>query len=186
MPRRYHRRRRYALSRPVKVTKYSNETFGSQFDMDNVSGVVGSHGSFELPVVPDSRGVLGTRKCKNFTLRIGVNQTTIIDGTGVQPDELITARIAFALVYVPEGTNPSDIQFGVGQNALSLYEPNQNVIMAGIVDSQQTYSFKTRLARNLNSGDQIFLLFADLTAVGAATDSTSTPVTFSLNYAISF
>lgn len=186
MPRRYHRRKRYALSRPVKVTKYSNETFGSQFDIDNVSGVIGSHGDFQLPIVPDAGGVLGTRKCKNFTLRIGVSPTTIVDSTDPNNPIDMTARVAFALVYVPEGTNPSILAFGAGNNAISLYEPNQNVIMAGIVDSQQTYSFKTRLARNLNSGDQLFLVFSDLLAVGAVTDSTHTPVTFSLNYAISF
>lgn len=186
MPRRYRRHRRYGITRPVKTTKYSNETYGSQFSIDNVSGQVGSHETFQLPVVPDAHSVLGTRKAKNFTLRICVNDTLIHDGTQQNPDDEITARVAFALVYVPEGTNASTLQFGAGNNALSLYEPNQNVILAGIVDSQQTYTFKTRLARNLNSGDKIFLVFADLTGLAVATDTLSTPVTFSCNYAISF
>lgn len=183
MPRRY-RKRHYAVYRTLKSTKYSNETFGSEISIDNNNGQIGTHGSFNCPIVPLPGGVLGTRKAKNFTLRLCCEPTGTDDGAGNITFD--TARIAFALVFVPEGTNPSVVQFGAGNNPLSLYEPNQNVILSGIFDSQQTYSFKTRLARNLNAGDQIVLCMADLTEIVNLGESTHTPVYFTCNYAISF
>lgn len=184
MPRRYRRRHRYTVARPLKTTKYSSETYCSQLNIQNNAGAQGSHGQFVLPVLPNAiGGVLGTRKCKNFTLRLCAEQTLYDDQQNQTFDR---ARVAFALVFVPEGTNPSHIQFGAGNQAASLYEPNQNVILTGIIDSNQTYSFKTRLARNLNAGDTIALVLGDLTAIETAGDSTNTPVTMSCNYAISF
>lgn len=188
MPRRYRRRHRYTVARPLKTTKYSNETYGTVFNIVANAAAAGSHGIFVVPVIPNAlNGVLGTRKVKNFTLRIIAEQTAYTDNSGGQP--VITfdrSRVAFALVYVPEGTTPSALQFGVQNNPTSLYEPNQNVIMSGIIDSLQCYSFKTRLARNLNAGDQIALATADLTPITTNGDSTNTPVTFTMNYAISF
>lgn len=184
MPRRYRRRHRYTVARPLKTTKYSSETYGSEFNIQNAAGAQGSHGLFTLPVIPNAiGGVLGTRKCKNFTLRLCAEQTMYDDQANQTFDR---ARVAFALVFVPEGTNPSNIQFGAGNNPASLYEPNQNVILSGIIDSNQTYAFKTRLARNLNAGDTIVLVLGDLTSLAQAGDSTNTPVTMTCNYAISF
>lgn len=184
MARRYRRRHRYTVSRPLKTTKYSNETFTSAINVV-ASGDIGTHGQFSVPVIPAAiGGVLGTRKAKNFTLRLCAEQTMISPSSGSPGFE--RARVAFALVFVPEGTTPSDINFGSQASAVSLYEPNQNVILSGIIDSNQTYSFKTRLARNLNSGDNIALLLYDLYSVGKVGDSINTPVAFTCNYAISF
>lgn len=184
MPRRYRRRHRYTVARPLKTTKYSSETYCSVLTISNQAGAQGSHGQFTLPVIPNAiGGVLGTRKCKNFTLRLCAEQTMYNDQT---TDSFDRARVAFALVFVPEGTNPSALQYGAGNQPASLYEPNQNVILSGIIDSNQTYNFKTRLARNLNAGDTIALVLGDLTTLQNAGDSTTTPVTMSCNYAISF
>lgn len=183
MARRYRRRHRYTVARPLKTTKYSNETFCSAVNV-TATGDIGTHGQFSVPIIPSAiGGVLGTRKAKNFTLRLCPEKTLIHNGS---TDTFEISRVAFALVFVPEGTTPSDINFGSQASAASLYEPNQNVILSGIVDSRQTYSFKTRLARNLNSGDNIALLFYDLYSVGKAGDNINTPVAFTCNYAISF
>ena len=186
MPRRYRRRHRYTIARPVKTTKYSNETYGTQFNIQNNGGVPGSHGGFQFPVIPNAiGGILGTRKVKNFTLRLCAEKT-MYDNQVPDQETFDRARVAFALVYVPEGTNPSGLAFGTGNQPSSIYEPNQNVIISGIIDSDQTYSFKTRLARNLNAGDNIALVLADLTPIQNEGDSTNTPVTMTCNYAISF
>lgn len=184
MARRYHRRHRYTVARPLKTTKYSNETYCSQFLLKDDSGNQGSRAMFALAVVPNNtNGVLGTRKVKNFTLRMVADPTQYThDGTTAN----FRSRVAFALVYVPEGTTASVMQFGAGSSAVSMYEPNQNVIMSGIIDSTQAYSFKTRLARNLNAGDQIALVLLDLTLVNVSGDTYVTPVTATCNYAISF
>lgn len=171
MPRRY-RRRRYAITRPVKTAKYSNETYASaavqQFETAQVY--------YAVPIA--EANVLGTRKVKNFTLTISIKGANTSDEHN---------PVLFALVFLPEGTNPSSLNFGstVDQNhavqSLSLYEPNQNVILSGIADSTQVYRYKTRLARNLNAGDRIILAFktlGDWTAPGL--------ISYTLNYALSF
>ena len=179
MPRRY-RRRRTTLYKPLKTTKYSSENYGSQVTIQNNAQQLGSA---NIELVPTIQGALGTRKIKNFTLRLIAEQTMIDDGQGNQGFD--RARVAFFLVYVPEGTQISPVQYGNNSPALSLYEPNQNVIMSGIVDSNQTYTFKSRLARNLASGDTIGLVLVDLN-VPSVGDTNTTPITFHINYAISF
>lgn len=167
MPRYRRHRRTYSLARPVKVAKYSSETF---------AGI----STYNLAVQPDAwilftkrTDVLGTRKAKNFTLSI-VSDSNI--------------PFLFALVFVPEGTDPSSLTQGdvIDNNYLittSIYNPNQNVIMSGLFGGAHSSCerFKTRLARNLNSGDQIVLVFKALTeAEGNAV------VNAVLNYAISY
>ena len=143
MPRR-RRSRRVTLYRPLKVAKYSNETFA--FANTMLSSNPGQY----LIVLTKQTDILGTRKAKNFTLSLVVAQDL---------------AVVFALVFVPQGTNPSAIEIGteIDQGVLvsdSLYDPNQNVILQGVSAglSSGVTRFKTRLARNLNSGDSIFLI----------------------------
>lgn len=180
MARRYRRRHRYTVARPLKTTKYSNETYASSVLL--TSSNPGQHGIASLSIIPDViGGVLGTRKCKNFTLRIYAHETTsLLSGNSTH----LRSSVAFALVFIPEGTEASVIQFG-SDSAKSLYEPNQNVILSGLLDSSQVYTFKTRLARNLNAGDKIALVCYDL-YVPQEGATTTTLLAFSCNYAISF
>ena len=169
MPRRY-RRRRYAITRPIKTVKYSNETYAG------ASSYTWLEGELYKSVCVSGTDVLGTRKCKNFTL-------TIVTKAG---ESDFAKPIYFALVFVPQGTNPSALTLGhtVTNNTLqsaSYYEPNQNVIIQGFIDNTQVYRFKTRLARNLNSGDTIVLIwrpFANYSAGGL--------FSYTLNYAMSY
>ncbi|KAK8882665.1 hypothetical protein M9Y10_045307 [Tritrichomonas musculus] len=63
--------------------------------------------------------------------------------------------IFWALLYVPQGNDLSLISL---QPAGSMYEPAQNVIMSGIISKTSAKdTFRSRLARNLNSGDRIVL-----------------------------
>lgn len=182
MARRYRRRHRYTVARPLKTTKYSSETYSSLMSLS--TSTQNTHASFTLYLIPNAiGGVLGTRKAKNFTLRLCAKESSITSGGTTT---FTRATISFALVYVPEGTIPSAVQFGSGLSAASLYEPNQNVILSGLIDSTQVYSFKTRLARNLNSGDQIALLLYDLNVNDGENMTVSTPVAATCNYAISF
>lgn len=166
MPRRY-RRRSYRLMRPVKTTKYSNETTATY-----VSYRFLPDENYKTTFTPES-SVMGTRKVKNFTL-------SIIAGTPIP--------FYFALVYVPEGTTASNLNYGKTLDgnvltSLSLYEPNQNVILSGIFGgaANQVYRFKSRLARNLNSSDSIQLVCKP---VADTTESIALLAT--LNYAMAF
>ena len=185
MPRRYRRRHRYTISRPLKTTKYSNETFLASINVGSDSPAVGD-GTFyqtNLLVLPSNlSGILGTRKVKNFTVRIKAD-TRLFTESGQEAVQSPT-NLFFVLAFVPEGNDPSNISVGNG-SMVSAYEPNQNVIISGMVDDTQVYSFKTRLARNLNAGDQVGIFIKDTTFVEPG-DKAKTHLVVSVNYAVAF
>lgn len=161
MPRR--RLRSYRRGRPLKTVKYSNETFNATVDFS-----LQSNQQAVTPLIT-SIDAQGTRKAKNFTLRF------VFAGD---------IPLMFALVYLPQGQQAGTMTFGTVEQPASLYEPNQNVILAGYIppSSNQAPTFRTRLARNLNSGDSIILI---IRAVGS-TAITDAHLGIMLNYAISY
>ena len=165
MPRRY--RRRYSTRRPVKPVKYSNETYNV---CARISFTANQQiNSLMIPAITAQ----GMRKCKNFTLRIFWGNT---------------APLLWTLVYLPEGQSPSPMNRGVTVEnqtiiAGSTYEPNQNVIMSGLVSGLQPETFRTRLARNLNAGDAIVLCMCLTDPTITTTDS---EFSANLNYAITY
>lgn len=80
----------------------------------------------------------GTRKVKN--VRLSLQSRTL--GT-----------VWYALVYVPEGTEPS-----VPATTAEGYQPSQYVLMQGLLTPEMPVNARTRLSRNLNSGDRICLV----------------------------
>ena len=177
MPRRYTRSGRY--TRRVKTVKYSNETYNFTGDLIIPNGSQKQIWHSVLISAIDQQGV---RKCKNFELSLtGGAFYPQAGGDGIQ------SPIFYALVYVPQGTEPSSINIGSPEACASLYEPNQNVIMAGVWPGDLTAPFvkKTRLARNLNSGDSIHLVLASPAISNQAVAYEKT-VAVTLNYAISF
>ena len=69
------------------------------------------------------------------------------------------AALYWALVYVPQGTTPSNLQLQTSATSAGMYEPNQFVLNCGITDTNAGPTrFSTPLARNLNDGDAIYLL----------------------------
>lgn len=93
-----------------------------------------------------SSAAQGKRKCKNFDINLAAF-------TGNLEDPMIY----YALVYVPAGTTPSQLSITA---ATEYYTPAANVLAAGVYDTDQGTGFRvrTRLARNLNAGDEIRLL----------------------------
>lgn len=168
MPYRRRYRRSYKLTRAIKPVKYSNETFVF------ASGLgIAPQSTYSAAFVP-STNIQGTRKLKNFTLTFNTNFDT---------------PLLFAIVYVPEGTEASDLGFGTLEGSdlvpRTLYEPNQNVIMSGTIGGPN-YSvgrYKSRLARNLNSGDQIMLVLRSTQNTG---DPINGDLVVLLNFAIAF
>jgi hypothetical protein len=78
--------------------------------------------------------------------------------------------LLWSLVYAPEGTLPAALVQLAGAMAapMSLYEPNQNVIMSGLIDSTvpppTPVVAHSRLARNLQSNDSIVMIFTNAVA----------------------
>lgn len=162
MPR---RARRAASRRTYKVQKYSNETVSYTLSIQKVAG---NKASNSYIVVPAST-IFGVRKTKNYTLYIDLST-----------QDNAAATLCWALVFVPSGQQPGQINFS-DQNITAYYEPNQNVIAAGIATNKELVRVKTRLARNLSSGDYVSLVIC---APPAAQYTGA--LTFTCNYAIAF
>lgn len=184
MPRRY-RKRRYAIARPLKTAKYSNETYSTTY-----AGIVNplGHSQEAVSMIPDTT-VLATRKVKNFTLRIGLPELHLLT-TPTPTNTNANFCVLWALVFVPQNTEPQALQFSDPTAAdpvsISIYEPNQNVIMSGMFTDFQTYTYKTRLARNLNSGDTVALVTNFFNYGATGTPQMSYSIAAVLNYAISY
>lgn len=171
VPRRYTRR--------IKTIKYSNETSGISTDWD-----IDTDGqAFALPMVAQV-DIQGVRKCKNFELSLSSSEWH--PKNGAPPGtEAYPIPILWALVYVPQGTSPNPLTLSTENATTSIYEPNQNVIMSGIWPDNLTsnYKVKTRLARNLNSGDSIYLIMRTVSDQAAAITK---DFVCTLNYAIAY
>lgn len=186
MARKYKRKYHYSIARPIKSVKYSNESFSTRFNLGYLDAPgPGLHKTETLVVVPSVAAPLGVRKVKNFTVSFICDNSRIFTPGGQTLER--PAQIIFALVFVPEGTNASDL---MPTNTLmqprSLYEPNQNVIMSGLISSQNMCRFKTRLARNLNAGDSIQMVLYNQLDTGSAGDELLSYVNVHWNFAISY
>lgn len=180
MPRGY--RRRYRSYRSGR-SKYSNETTNILYATPSAlaagttfpTGTDSQGNSFRGVVIVPATTVYGARKAKNFDVSI----TT----AGTQ------TPIVAALVYVPQGTTAGDVNMEAftGDSVVSLYEPNQNVIGQFVIpatfagNTQTVTRFKTRLARNLDSGDMIVLVFGNATQIPEGAQIVGT-----VNYAIKY
>lgn len=166
MPRRY--RRRYArVSRPLKTVKYSSETTNFYNPITFAAGETLGVAAIMIAAV-DGQGM---RKVKNCTLHI---ETTVV------------LPLAFALIYLPQGRDLANqpLNIGSARAPAALYEPNQNVILSGVVSNNSPQlTFRNRLARNLNSGDSIALI---IKPIKTPTEEVNGEFYASLNYAISY
>ena len=106
----------------------------------------------KVEVVPGT-DVEGMRKVKHLTV-------------SMSPDTTDTLSFYWALVYVPQGTTPGDINIGSAISG-SMYEPNQFVMNCGIMSTGAgPIRVSSPIARNLNDGDGIYLLIRDAQDTG--------------------
>lgn len=179
------RRRRsykYAIPRAIKVSKYSNETYGAQIELQHPGG--GNTSPYiakaTLIDVGGASNVLGTRKVKNFTISLSINQYQLANG------DILNNSVMWALVFVPQGTTAGDLYTTQGADVFSLFEPNQNVIMSGLINGQTGVLTKySPLSRNLNYGDKVIIILqtADGWNQGALL---ACKVNVQLNFALTF
>lgn len=122
-----------------------------------------------IPIVQSTQQE-GVRKAKNLSISVATPS----------PNNQANVNYTFywALIYLPEGQTPGELA-STGQ----LYTPSQFVISSGIVTSEQgKMRITSRLARNLNQGDSIYLLIG--------TNSTflqnSTDASYRFNYLVRY
>jgi len=130
-------RRGYRRYRGGKRIKYSVQQKAFQFAAEG--------GASTAQVIVPATTLEGMRKVKHLT----VNMTA----------ETPTSSIYWALVYVPQGTTPQNINVATSATLPGMYEPNQFVMNCGIVDIDAgPIRFHSPVARNLNDGDAIYLV----------------------------
>ena len=140
----YYKKRYYRGSRD----KYSVEQQAGELS------VAASQQAYTV-VVPDT-GVQGMRKVKHLTVSAAANFSTAGDPH---------VDMFWALVYVPQGTNPSTLSVS---GTTGMYEPNQFVMNCGVWDfSAGPCRISSPVSRNLNSGDRIVLIVANPQAIPA-------------------
>lgn len=168
MPRRYtattRRTRRYSRA-VVPRAKYSIETAMSNVGLVSLEAD-GTSLYGQTDVVPATT-IQGMRKVKHMQISVVLQHTAGADAIANGAPTL------WALVYVPAGS-PQTLQAPATSG--SVYEPNQFVIASGISDANAgPIRINTPLARNLNSGDKITLIFRILngTLIGAEDETSS-------------
>ena len=109
----------------------------------------------------------GMRKVKHLTL-------TFSNFGGVTEQY----PIFYAVVYVPQGYDVNELYIPAIGQANNLYEPNQFVMSSGVLDfSGGPLRIRSKLSRNLNSGDRIALALATTLTSGG-------PILSEVTYAI--
>ena len=130
-------RRPYKRARYGKRDKYSVQQKAVEL------GVSAEDVTAKAEIVPGS-DVEGMRKIKHLTVSVAA-----------EADE---GPFYWAIVYVPQGTLPGNINVGA-TGASGMYEPNQFVMNCGVVDpSAGPIRFTSPVSRNLNDGDSIYML----------------------------
>ena len=139
---RYYRRKRIYR----KKNKWNIEQRAST-SASNAWRQITTAGSFSqqilVPIVPAIQQE-GVRKVKN----ISISMAMVNSGNYYGP-------IYWALIYAPEGTVINELKYDD-----ELYQPSNFVINSGIISNQNEnkYRISSRLARNLNANDRIYLL----------------------------
>ena len=152
MPRGYRRYIRYSRNKK----RYSNETTSIAFESNMTNStypVSGNNPQIRGFTLVGSTTIQGTRKVKNMTISL----------SSIGPP----VPLLCAVVYCPGGMQPQELHIATNPNSgTDLYEPSQNVIMQFVLNPSITatlvntnvQTFRTRLARNLDSNDYIALI----------------------------
>lgn len=119
----------------------------------------------------------GVRKAKNISISLATP-------AGPSTNQYQTQNWSFywALVYLPEGSVANELK-----STDQLYTPSQFVINSGIVNAEQgKMRISSRLARNLNQGDSIYLLIGTNSSAVGTSDNATNRFNYLVRYAICY
>lgn len=174
--RRGYRRRDYVPRNYLsKASKYQFVPFSIQFNWGVAENKPNAPGRVNILVPPST--VSGIRKVKNFNINFVTNSSR---------------PLLFACVYAPEGANVENLKPNiVGLNTSSgvtfteMFAANQWVIGCGSIANGAINVWKTRMSRNLNNGDSVYLFVWQLVYDEADIDA-NVDVNATGNYAIRY
>ena len=108
-----------------------------------------------FPIVAPSE-IQGMRKVKHLTISLSNA------GNDAMP-------LWWCIQYVPAGYEPQKLRISNTGGGTNLVSANQNVMASGVIDfSAGPTRIYSRLARNLNSGDNIYLVLATYSTAPSA------------------
>lgn len=132
---RYYRRRRY-----YRKGKYNIENRPLSF---NIGSLENGYYQSQIPIVPPST-TEGVRQVARMTITL----TPVSD---------VAFPAFWAIVYIPEGAVTSSLF----PNDTTLFQPSNYVLASGVSDATAgPIRISSRLRKNLNANDQIYLLVA--------------------------
>lgn len=148
----------------------------------------------DVPIVSPSYEE-GVRCVKNFDIQV-TSQASLTTGFA-QEEGVMNERnnlvVYWALVYVPHGYDTRDLNLPdftndtATERSTDLYLANQFVIAAGVQSMlNPTFRIRSRLARNLNSGDRIFLVVQQISNIESQLSSEQVPVNVLAKYAVCY
>lgn len=153
--------------------RYISKGMKYQFVPFCIEALLGSGERVEQVLVPQST-VQGIRKVKNFNFNVTTN---------------IQFPVLWAIIYLPEGGDIQQIKPNTNagkegnpdarKTFVELFAANQWVIGCGTCISGAVQTFKTRMARNLNGGDSVWMILWSANADGGYINITG-------NYAIRY
>lgn len=158
--RRFRSRGRYSHESTTITTPVVSDWAPIQSPGENLSGT----NQVSFSIVPPTE-VQGVRTIGHFTLSFSSTASN---------------RVAYALVYVPEGYENNAIHLPIPGFAASLYEPSQFVISSGMLDFDGgPLRVRSPLKRRLNQNDRIVLIFA-------STDTSAGSIIGNISYSIKY
>ena len=165
MPKRFFRRRQY--NRDKYSVEHTSVRTNTTDQWTQVPAVEDSASSFQtVHTIVSPSEIQGMRKVKHLTLTAS-NPVTA------------TTPIYYVLAYVPQGYQAQNIFMPAAGVSLDTYPANQYVMSCGWLDFDGgPLRIRTRLSRNLNSGDSIVLI------LGSYSGSNSVYYVFDCTYAI--
>jgi len=149
MPRKYYKRTYKKDKYSVEQTNVLTPAVSSWSLVEVTDETKLNSRQFAIPIIP-SVAFQGMRKVKHLTISIC--------NTASSTEDL---ALLYSIAFVPQGYEPQTISvpnYGYAQNN---YQSNQFIMSSGVIDfSAGPARIRTRLSRNLNSGDSIILLLA--------------------------
>lgn len=119
---------------------------------------------YSVSIIPPT-STEGKRKVKHLTLSFSATSNDFA---------------VYAIVYVPQGYEPQPLHIPNTGYALDMYDANQYVLSCGVLDfTGGPLRIRSRISRNLDSGDSIYLVLA---YVYNAAPTIYTEITYAIKY----
>ena len=143
------------------------------------------------PAIMNWTHIQAPNETQQDSLQFAVDVVPAVDFEGMRKVKHITVSFAstgnnstpifYAIVYIPQGYQSVPLAIPANGNGVDNYTANQFVMSSGVLEFDGgPLRIRSRLSRNLNSGDRIGLILATSASYETATQE----IYMQINYAI--